>query len=144
LWKGRSQWYPRYRQGMKKRESRAWFVVLIPCWHCMSFVVYRKSTWYPPIWLSVSFTMWFANASSWHLKRPSFCFVLILFHQMVRSSLSCCRRCAGVYGFADWRVLLSFFVLFHVAALMSTVYEEQKDEDGFLYIQYSGESTFGN
>ena len=29
------------------------------------------------------------------------------------------------------------------AALMSTVYEEQKDEDGFLYIQYSGESTFG-
>jgi GABA(A) receptor-associated protein len=30
------------------------------------------------------------------------------------------------------------------AALMSTVYEEQKDEDGFLYIQYSGESTFGN
>jgi len=29
------------------------------------------------------------------------------------------------------------------AALMSTVYEEQKDEDGFLYLQYSGESTFG-
>eukprot|EP00956_Cyclotella_meneghiniana_P041361 scaffold224155_cov66-Cyclotella_meneghiniana.AAC.3 len=25
------------------------------------------------------------------------------------------------------------------AALMSTVYEEQKDEDGFLYVQYSGE-----
>ena len=30
------------------------------------------------------------------------------------------------------------------AALMSTVYEEQKDDDGFLYIQYSGESTFGS
>lgn len=30
------------------------------------------------------------------------------------------------------------------AALMSTVYEEQKDEDGFLYVQYSGESTFGS
>jgi GABA(A) receptor-associated protein len=29
------------------------------------------------------------------------------------------------------------------ASLMSTVYEEQKDEDGFLYIKYSGESTFG-
>ena len=26
---------------------------------------------------------------------------------------------------------------------MSTTYEEQKDEDGFLYVQYSGESTFG-
>jgi len=29
------------------------------------------------------------------------------------------------------------------AALMSTVYEEQKDEDGFLYVNYSGETTFG-
>ena len=29
------------------------------------------------------------------------------------------------------------------ASLMSTVYEEQKDEDGFLYIIYSGENTFG-
>eukprot|EP00632_Arachnochrysis_sp_CCMP2950_P016466 CAMPEP_0185700906 /NCGR_PEP_ID=MMETSP1164-20130828/7993_1 /TAXON_ID=1104430 /ORGANISM="Chrysoreinhardia sp, Strain CCMP2950" /LENGTH=119 /DNA_ID=CAMNT_0028367865 /DNA_START=69 /DNA_END=428 /DNA_ORIENTATION=- len=29
------------------------------------------------------------------------------------------------------------------AALMSTVYEVQKDEDGFLYITYSGENTFG-
>lgn len=30
------------------------------------------------------------------------------------------------------------------AALMSTVYEVQKDEDGFLYITYSGENTFGD
>jgi len=29
------------------------------------------------------------------------------------------------------------------ASLMSTVYDEQKDDDGFLYVQYSGESTFG-
>jgi|TARA_X000000368_G_scaffold254972_1_gene201545 GABA(A) receptor-associated protein len=29
------------------------------------------------------------------------------------------------------------------ASLMSTIYEENKDEDGFLYIQYSGENTFG-
>ena len=28
-------------------------------------------------------------------------------------------------------------------SLMSTVYEERKDGDGFLYVQYSGESTFG-
>ncbi|KAJ6248176.1 autophagy-related protein [Anaeramoeba flamelloides] len=26
---------------------------------------------------------------------------------------------------------------------MSNVYEESKDEDGFLYLTYSGESTFG-
>jgi GABA(A) receptor-associated protein len=29
------------------------------------------------------------------------------------------------------------------AALMNTIYEEHKDEDGFLYISYSGENTFG-
>jgi len=29
------------------------------------------------------------------------------------------------------------------AALVSTIYERYKDEDGFLYITYSGENTFG-
>ena len=27
--------------------------------------------------------------------------------------------------------------------LLGTVYEQKKDEDGFLYINYAGESTFG-
>jgi hypothetical protein len=30
------------------------------------------------------------------------------------------------------------------AAMMATVYEDHKDEDGFLYITYSGENTFGS
>lgn len=34
-------------------------------------------------------------------------------------------------------------VLPPTAALMSTLYDEYKDEDGFLYISYSGENTFG-
>ena len=34
-------------------------------------------------------------------------------------------------------------VLPPTAALMSQIYAEHKDEDGFLYITYSGESTFG-
>ncbi|KAI7875146.1 microtubial binding protein [Lichtheimia hyalospora FSU 10163] len=34
-------------------------------------------------------------------------------------------------------------VLPPTAALMSAIYEEHKDEDGFLYIAYSGENTFG-
>ena len=29
------------------------------------------------------------------------------------------------------------------AALMSTVYEQHRDEDGFMYFTYSGENTFG-
>lgn len=29
------------------------------------------------------------------------------------------------------------------AALINTIYEEHKDEDGFLYVLYSGENTFG-
>ncbi|KAI3904802.1 hypothetical protein MKW92_004938, partial [Papaver armeniacum] len=28
------------------------------------------------------------------------------------------------------------------AAMMSAIYEENKDEDGFLYMTYSGENTF--
>ncbi|KNE71069.1 hypothetical protein AMAG_15321 [Allomyces macrogynus ATCC 38327] len=30
------------------------------------------------------------------------------------------------------------------AALMSLIYDQHKDEDGFLYITYSGENTFGD
>lgn len=29
------------------------------------------------------------------------------------------------------------------AALMSSIYEKNKDADGFLYVTYSGENTFG-
>lgn len=29
------------------------------------------------------------------------------------------------------------------AALISTIYDEHKDPDGFLYVLYSGENTFG-
>ncbi|CAA2993356.1 Ubiquitin-like superfamily [Olea europaea subsp. europaea] len=30
------------------------------------------------------------------------------------------------------------------ASLMSKIYEDHKDEDGFLYMTYSGENTFGS
>jgi GABA(A) receptor-associated protein len=36
-----------------------------------------------------------------------------------------------------------FLRLFFPASLMSAIYEENKDEDGFLYMTYSGENTFG-
>lgn len=31
----------------------------------------------------------------------------------------------------------------NAAAMMSSIYDEHKDEDGFLYFTYSGENTFG-
>ncbi|KAL9682153.1 hypothetical protein QQ045_013946 [Rhodiola kirilowii] len=34
-------------------------------------------------------------------------------------------------------------ILPSTAAMMSAIYEEHKDEDGFLYMTYSGENTFG-
>ena len=34
-------------------------------------------------------------------------------------------------------------VLPPTSSLMSQIFEEQKDEDGYLYITYSGENTFG-
>jgi GABA(A) receptor-associated protein len=33
--------------------------------------------------------------------------------------------------------------VFCIADLISNIYERYKDEDGFLYITYSGENTFG-
>ncbi|GMM49769.1 ubiquitin-like protein [Starmerella bacillaris] len=35
-------------------------------------------------------------------------------------------------------------VLPPTSALMSSIYEEHRDKDGFLYVTYSGENTFGN
>jgi len=39
---------------------------------------------------------------------------------------------------------LTLVLMVVTAALMSNIYEEQKDVDGFLYITYSGENTFGH
>uniref|UniRef100_A0A1J3D664 Autophagy-related protein n=1 Tax=Noccaea caerulescens TaxID=107243 RepID=A0A1J3D664_NOCCA len=35
-------------------------------------------------------------------------------------------------------------VLPPAGAMMSSIYDEKKDEDGFLYVTYSGENTFGS
>lgn len=33
--------------------------------------------------------------------------------------------------------------VFFLGAIMSGIYDEKKDADGFLYVTYSGENTFG-
>lgn len=37
------------------------------------------------------------------------------------------------------KILLNPFA----GAVMSTIYDDKKDGDGFLYVSYSGENTFG-
>lgn len=41
-------------------------------------------------------------------------------------------------------ILGGVYILCCTAALMADIYEDHKDDDGFLYITYSGESTFGH
>ena len=52
---------------------------------------------------------------------------------------------SGFFSFEYLVHVLSFGNVSRVgtAALMSAIYEENKDEDGFLYMTYSGENTFG-
>ncbi|KAI9021529.1 autophagy protein 8 [Phycomyces nitens] len=42
-------------------------------------------------------------------------------------------------------LFMTFYSFFFkkTTALMSAIYEEHRDDDGFLYITYSGENTFG-
>ncbi|KAE8976419.1 hypothetical protein PR002_g25317 [Phytophthora rubi] len=44
---------------------------------------------------------------------------------------------------ADLTVGQFVYVIRKLSALMSNIYKEQKDSDGFLYVTYSGENTFG-
>lgn len=46
--------------------------------------------------------------------------------------------------FIEYQEVFVMFPSAAAAALMSAVYEENKDEDGFLYMTYSGENTFGS
>lgn len=40
--------------------------------------------------------------------------------------------------------LHNYFIFFPYSASMGSVYAEHKDDDGFLYVAYSGENTFGH
>ncbi|KAH9788411.1 Autophagy-related protein 8f [Citrus sinensis] len=48
-------------------------------------------------------------------------------------------------GYMLFHSLLSQYLkyFYFAGAIMSTIYDEKKDEDGFLYVTYSGENTFG-
>lgn len=56
------------------------------------------------------------------------------FVYVIRKRIRLCRE--GCFIFVN-------DILPPTAALMSVIYKEHKDPDGFLYITYSGENTFG-
>ena len=43
-----------------------------------------------------------------------------------------------------YKLLCRFSADLCAGAIMSSIYDEKKDEDGFLYVTYSGENTFGD
>ena len=49
-----------------------------------------------------------------------------------------------VFFFTFIAMILCTKSLVVASALMSAIYEENKDQDGFLYMTYNGENTFGS
>ena len=49
-----------------------------------------------------------------------------------------------VFFFTFIAMILCTKSLVVAAVLMSAIYEENKDQDGFLYMTYNGENTFGS
>ena len=59
------------------------------------------------------------------------------------SSITCSHRLVSLalaHVKSAWTLIK--IVAFVSAALMSSIYEDHKDEDGFLYVTYSGENTY--
>jgi GABA(A) receptor-associated protein len=59
------------------------------------------------------------------------------------SVISCCIW-SVLHALCMLSLLLIPSFVWLAAAMMSSIYEEHKDEDGFLYFTYSGENTFGD
>ena len=105
-------------------------------------ILTRRNISSPQIWRWVNFTTSSESGSNLRRRRHYSCFARILSLPMVSDIMGIvtCRQCF-IWRLID--IMSASAWPFQLAALMSTVYEEQKDEDGFLYVQYSGESTFG-
>lgn len=48
-----------------------------------------------------------------------------------------------VYLSLWYELILYDICMFSFSITMGQLYEKEKDEDGFLYVAYSGENTFG-
>ena len=61
--------------------------------------------------------------------------------------MTCCCKILYMYVHIKLKhvicLTVQYIKSFLSSASMGQVYEEHKDDDGFLYIAYSGENTFG-
>lgn len=94
--------------------------------------------------LSVSLYGWSERKYSLVLKRPSSFLLRTSYHQRV-SLISVNIFRMQFFSITDVHyIFIQQWYWCFAAATMSALYEEHKDEDGFLYMAYSGESTFGS
>ncbi|KAG4098327.1 autophagy 8 [Neocallimastix lanati (nom. inval.)] len=72
------------------------------------------------------------------------CNKILIDHSKTVGQLMCTIRKKIKLPSEDAIFLFINGILPPVANTMSTIYEKYKDEDGFLYVTYSGETTFGS
>jgi hypothetical protein len=86
-------------------------------------------------------------------EKAIFIFVKNVLPPTCTSKVSKTFELYNVISYCIWYVLLALCMLslllipsfvWLAAAMMSSIYEEHKDEDGFLYFTYSCENTFGD
>ena len=70
--------------------------------------------------------------------RKGLFFIFILFQILVKIETM------KVITHIEWNKLILTFVFYKIDTLMSDVYNQRKDADGFLYITYTDETTLGS
>eukprot|EP01052_Picozoa_sp_SAG31_P004845 SAG31_NODE_205_length_20397_cov_19.191152_13_plen_99_part_00 len=76
-------------------------------------------------------------------EKAIFIFVNNVLPPTGRNSCICSLRIMTAASIASFYFADDLTMLTNIAALMSAIYDDHKDADGFLYVTYSGENTFG-
>ena len=89
--------------------------------------------------------MLYASVSSSVLRKPSSFSSRTFFHLLVIDYSLIIFLVQFLFCFVTVEANSGSVIIFSfiAAAIMSAIYDEHKDEDGFLYMSYSGENTFG-
>lgn len=95
-------------------------------------------------WQLGNLSMSFAKESNWVQKRQYSYLLTMSYRQQVFPLLLISGFWKPPWQFGEqFTHLLRLTVFGFAGAIMSAIYDEKKDDDGFLYVTYSGENTFG-